>query len=132
MLVYGRTGQNNTAHAKYRKLLLPRVFARTRNSGTKSNYRKLKDNNVHNSRTTNKARINPSSHNKKAWYWLLVIPYLAILWLPSYNRIEPRAFGIPFYYWYQLLWVVLSTLIIAVVLYFSHMRKRPGAQTHKR
>lgn len=73
---------------------------------------------MHNSRTTNKARIN------KAWYWLLVIPYLAILWLPSYNRIEPRAFGIPFFYWYQLLWVVLSTFIIAFVLFFAHMRKR--------
>ena len=59
----------------------------------------------------------------KIWYWLLVIPYLAILWLPSYNRVGPLAFGVPFFYWYQLLWVMLSTLIIAVVLYFAHMRK---------
>ena len=58
----------------------------------------------------------------KGWYWLLVIPYLAILWVPSYNRIEPLAFGIPFYYWYQLLWVVLSTAVIAVVLFLSHVR----------
>ncbi len=61
---------------------------------------------------------------RKVWYWLLAIPYLAILWLPSYNRIEPKAFGIPFFYWYQLLWVVLSTLVIAVVLYLAHVRKR--------
>ncbi|MFT3928738.1 MAG: DUF3311 domain-containing protein [Spongiibacteraceae bacterium] len=74
-----------------------------------------------------------SSSNKKplnkTWYWLLVIPYLAILWLPSYNRIEPRVFGIPFFYWYQLLWVVLSTLIIAIVLYAVHMRKH---SSHKK
>lgn len=63
----------------------------------------------------------PSRINKR-WYWLLVIPYLAIFWLPSYNRVEPLAFGIPFYYWYQLLWVVLSTLVIAIVLYAAHMR----------
>lgn len=65
-----------------------------------------------------KARVN------KNWYWLLVLPYLAVLCVPSYNRIEPVAFGIPFFYWYQLLWVMLSTLVIAFVLYFSHMRKR--------
>ncbi len=74
----------------------------------------------------------------KTWYWLLLIPYLAILWLPSYNRVEPLAFGVPFFYWYQLLWVVLSTVIIAIVLYFAHMRKRRvvstdrDASTHKR
>lgn len=75
-----------------------------------------KDNNVQ------KSRIN------RHWYWLLAIPYLAMLWLPSYNRIEPRAFGVPFFYWYQLLWVVLSTFVIAAVLYFAHMRKRPNKQ----
>lgn len=67
----------------------------------------------------------PSSNSpkKKIWYWLLVLPYLAILWLPSYNRVEPLAFGVPFFYWYQLLWVGLSTLIIAVVLLLVHTKK---------
>lgn len=87
-------------------------------------YRTAKDNNVQPSRAPQTARIASKSRVNKTWYWLLLIPYLAILWVPSYNRIEPRAFGIPFFYWYQLLWVVLSTLVIAVVLYFAHMRKR--------
>lgn len=75
-------------------------------------------------------RVPKKSANSKAWYWLLVIPYLAILWLPSYNRIEPRAFGIPFFYWYQLLWVVLSTLVLATVLYLAHMRKPRNGHKH--
>lgn len=59
------------------------------------------------------------------WYWLLLIPYIAIFWLPSYNSVEPVAFGVPFFYWYQLLWVVLSTLVIGVVFHFAHnSRKR--------
>lgn len=59
------------------------------------------------------------------WYWLLLLPYIAILWLPSYNRTEPTAWGVPFFYWYQLLWVVLSTLVIGVVFHFAHnARKR--------
>jgi len=56
--------------------------ARKRQSRTRSAHREFKDNNVQQSRPPEKPRVN------KAWYWLLVIPYLAILWLPSYNRIE--------------------------------------------
>jgi hypothetical protein len=65
----------------------------------------------------------PKANTK--WYWLLLLPYIAIIWLPSYNRVEPLAWGIPFFYWYQLLWVVLSTLVIGVVFHFAHnVRKR--------
>jgi len=76
--------------------------------------------------SSNNSQQQPNNQQRlnKTWYWLLLIPYLAMLWLPSYNRIEPRAFGVPFFYWYQLLWVGLSTLIIAIVLYVVHMRKR--------
>lgn len=56
----------------------------------------------------------------KRWYWLLLLPYLAMICVPFYNRIEPTLFGIPFYYWYQLSWVPLSSLIIAIVLHFTH------------
>jgi hypothetical protein len=65
----------------------------------------------------------PKANTK--WYWLLLLPYIAIFWLPSYNRVEPLAWGVPFFYWYQLLWVVLSTLVIGVVFHFAHnSRKR--------
>jgi len=49
-----------------------------------------------------------------AWF-LLLIPYAAMLWVPSYNRIEPEIAGIPFFYWYQLLWIVLGALILLPV-----------------
>ncbi len=77
--------------------------------------------------------LSPAEHKPRAnrrWYWLLIVPYLAMFWLPSYNHVEPVAFGIPFYYWYQLLWVILSTVIIAVVLYLAHMRKRPSPKNN--
>jgi membrane protein implicated in regulation of membrane protease activity len=54
-----------------------------------------------------------SSANR--WYWLLLIPCIAMLAMPLYNRVEPRLLGFPFFYWYQFLWVVLSSLITAVV-----------------
>jgi hypothetical protein len=39
------------------------------------------------------------------WYLLLLVPYAAMIWVSSYNSAEPAWAGIPFFYWYQLLWV---------------------------
>jgi len=39
------------------------------------------------------------------WHYLLLLPPLVLLWVPSYNRIEPSLAGIPFFYWYQMAWV---------------------------
>lgn len=49
------------------------------------------------------------------WYWLLVVIYVFTLWVPSYNRITPTLAGIPFFYWYQLLWVFISAVLTAIV-----------------
>jgi hypothetical protein len=45
-------------------------------------------------------------------YLLLLIPFLAMMWVPSYNRIEPSLVGIPFFYWYQMLWIVLGAAVM--------------------
>jgi len=49
------------------------------------------------------------------WYLLFVVQFLIILWPPFYNRIEPTVLGIPFFYWFQLLWVIVSAVLTAVV-----------------
>jgi hypothetical protein len=46
---------------------------------------------------------------------LLLLPFLGVLWVPFYNSAEPMVAGIPFFYWYQLLWIPVSALIIAFV-----------------
>jgi hypothetical protein len=43
------------------------------------------------------------------------VPFVAILWVPSYNRLDPELAGIRFFYWYQLLWIVLGALILLPV-----------------
>ena len=45
---------------------------------------------------------------------LLLIPYIALLWVPFYNGTEPPLFGFPFFYWYQLLWVPITSLLIFI------------------
>jgi hypothetical protein len=38
---------------------------------------------------------------------LLAIPIVALTWVSSYARETPRLGGVPFFFWYQFLWVFL-------------------------
>jgi hypothetical protein len=49
------------------------------------------------------------------WYLLFVVQFLIILWPPLYNRADPAVMGIPFFYWFQLLWVIVSAVSTAIV-----------------
>ena len=46
---------------------------------------------------------------------LLAIPCVAVLIVPFFNRVEPELWGIPFFYWWQMLWVPLSGVFVALV-----------------
>lgn len=46
---------------------------------------------------------------------LLILPFLAMMWVPFYDRAEPAIAGIPFYYWYQMLWIFLGALVLLPV-----------------
>jgi hypothetical protein len=41
-------------------------------------------------------------------YLYLVAPGVLALAAPLYNRIDPQLFGVPFFYWFQLLLVPVS------------------------
>jgi hypothetical protein len=56
-------------------------------------------------------------------YLLLLIPYAAMMWVPSYNHIEPELAGIPFFYWYQMLWIVLGAAVM-LPIYFREERAK--------
>jgi hypothetical protein len=51
----------------------------------------------------------------RIWYLLLVPPTVAPLLTPLYNRLEPTVWGLPFFYWYQLMCAVLSMVLLTVV-----------------
>ena len=57
---------------------------------------------------------------------LLALPLGALLWVSSYNKEEPRLGGVPFFYWYQFLWVFLAATCTTVAyrLVVSHERRR--------
>lgn len=52
------------------------------------------------------------------WYLLLLIQFIAVLWPPFYNTAKPELIGLPFFYWYQLLWIIIGAILTAIV-YFA-------------
>ena len=57
--------------------------------------------------------VDPEQHRDwNWWYLLLLIPFVAVLWVPFYNTHDPVVLGFPFFYWYQLAWVPITSLLI--------------------
>ncbi|OMI40095.1 hypothetical protein SPAR_07582 [Streptomyces sparsogenes DSM 40356] len=54
----------------------------------------------------------------------LIAPFVAMLWVGSYAKIEPTFIGIPFFYWYQMLWVPVSALLTTVAYILVRREKR--------
>lgn len=52
------------------------------------------------------------------WYLLFAVQFVVALWPPFYNRSEPSWMGIPFFYWFQLLVVIVAAVLTAIV-YFA-------------
>jgi len=59
---------------------------------------------------------------KRAWYLLLLAPFIGTLWPALYNRLDPTLLGLPFFYWYQLLWVVITSALLGLVLLLTRER----------
>lgn len=41
---------------------------------------------------------------------LLLSAFVALLWVPSYAHLTPSLGGIPFFYWYSMLWLVINAI----------------------
>jgi Protein of unknown function (DUF3311) len=51
---------------------------------------------------------------------LLIAPFVVYLAVPSYARVKPRLAGFPFFYWWQLLWVILTAGLIGLAYLLTH------------
>jgi hypothetical protein len=59
----------------------------------------------------------------RAWQLLLLAPFVGVLW-PYYDSLEPRVGGVPFFYWYQFLWIGIGAVITAVVYFATRQPER--------
>jgi hypothetical protein len=48
----------------------------------------------------------------------VLAPTVAVIAVPTYNSATPKLGGFPFFYWYQLLWVVI-TGVLMVAAYWA-------------
>jgi len=67
--------------------------------------------------------MNDAKDKRRGWSWwylLFVVQFVAVLWPPFYNSVEPSWMGIPYFYWYQMLWFFTSPVFTAWV------NSRPG------
>jgi len=56
------------------------------------------------------------------WNWLLFLPALALAFPGTYARTTPELFGFPFFYWYQMGWIALTSLITGIVYFATKNR----------
>ena len=54
---------------------------------------------------------------------LVYVLFLAVavvsLWVPLYNRTDPNLAGIPFFYWFQIAWIVVSGISVAIAYWMD-------------
>ncbi len=65
----------------------------------------------------NRPSRSTARRNRRAILLLLLVPFIVLLWPPFYNFTEPRLFDIPFFYWFQLSWVIITAIITAVIYF---------------
>ena len=61
-----------------------------------------------------------------AWNLLLLVPFLMLV-TPWFNSLEPRLFGMPFFYWSQFAWVPVGVVCVAIV-YVRTRENEPAAE----
>ena len=61
-----------------------------------------------------------SQRRKRSWLLILLfIPFIALLYPAFYNRPDPTFIGMPFLYWYSLLWIILTAILTAIVYFLG-------------
>ncbi len=48
---------------------------------------------------------------------LTLIPFAVLLIVPSYAKTAPTLVGLPFFYWYQILWLFLAALLFGLAAF---------------
>jgi phosphoglycerol transferase MdoB-like AlkP superfamily enzyme len=48
---------------------------------------------------------------------LLLIPFIVYFDLPYFDVVNPTVAGVPFYYWFQTLWLVISAILFLIAAF---------------
>ena len=54
--------------------------------------------------------------------WILILPAIGLIFPAFYARATPALFGFPFFYWYQIAWILITGLLTAVAYFISESK----------
>jgi hypothetical protein len=60
---------------------------------------------------------------------LLLVPSLVNLVVPIYNKEMPSMFGIPFFYWFQTVWLVVCSGFYLAFAYLMNKKEEKSPST---
>ncbi|HTI13358.1 MAG TPA: DUF3311 domain-containing protein [Dictyobacter sp.] len=63
------------------------------------------------------ATSNAKKRGRRWFQLLLIVPFIALLIPSFYNFWTPSLIGIPFFYWYQMLWIIITSIITAFIYF---------------
>jgi hypothetical protein len=78
----------------------------------------------------------PSRRGPTTWLWALIVVLLlpaviVPLWVPLYDKTDPKLWGFPFFYWFQFAMIlgaaVLTMIAYALSLVAERRRHEPAA-----
>ena len=67
-------------------------------------------------------RRRPQAGGRSRWQWLVVVAVVIPLLTPLYNHVQPRLFGLPFFYWSQMAFIGLAACVTAAVYQVTKRR----------
>ncbi|NUR60776.1 MAG: DUF3311 domain-containing protein [Catenulispora sp.] len=47
----------------------------------------------------------------------VIVPFVAVLWVPIYDKDKPEVAGFPFFFWWQLLWVAITAGLMGLAYF---------------
>jgi hypothetical protein len=64
----------------------------------------------------------PRSKSRSAWNWILVLPVFGLIFPGLYARATPELFGFPFFYWYQIAWILITGALTAIAYFINESK----------
>lgn len=85
-------------------------------------YAETKNNSIGGSLVPDPSPEKPERRRGTWSLWLLLILVPLTMWVPLYNRVEPSFAGFPFFYWFQLLSIVIGAALTALAHFVTRER----------
>lgn len=69
------------------------------------------------------------THGRSTVLWVVIVlvlipPVVVPLWVPLYDKADPKLWGFPFFYWFQFLLILCSAVLTIVAYLLSRVADR--------